>query len=231
LLVDVLLRDGRAGWRKVDARLTAGDGHDCGAGAAAVPGLPESIRYDGRILHLAARGIDQRVIYSYSGSPPSGTEALGLQRYSAAAVVSHLPGAATDPVKGQVVVIGVSYPESRDLHETPVGQMPGALVLLNAIKSLHQFGQLHGPPSHYILLIEALLITLLAYLFSRFESWKVTMIFGFVVVLVLVPISFYVFHYGVWINLAAPLLGIQLHQAYVNWEEEQARTAQHRGEG
>jgi hypothetical protein len=68
-----------------------------------------------------------------------------LERVSAGALIRHLPGASADPVRGRVVVIGASFEDSRDLHETPVGTLPGALVMLDAIKSLNQFGPLHGP--------------------------------------------------------------------------------------
>jgi hypothetical protein len=43
-------------------------------------------------------------------------------------------------VEGRVVVIGGSYRQGRDTHPTTLGEMPGALVLINAIESLKVFG-------------------------------------------------------------------------------------------
>jgi len=44
------------------------------------------------------------------------------------------------------MVIGASFAESRDRHLTPLGEMPGTLVLINAIQSLYQHGELTAPP-------------------------------------------------------------------------------------
>jgi hypothetical protein len=55
------------------------------------------------------------------------------------------------------------------------------------------------------------------------------MITGTLVILALVPLSFWWFRYGVWVNLAAPLLGMQLHQAFANWEASRGHGAPSRG--
>ena len=175
--------------------------------------------YGDRNVRLDAHGVDQRVIYSYSDSPRQGTAPPGLARISAAALVKHLPGASSEPVRGRIVVIGASYDASRDRHETPVGPMPGAMVLLNATKSLNQFGQIHGPSTRAVLLTEAGLILLMAWLFTRFDSWWATLLTGSLIILILVPVSLWWFRYGVWIDLAAPILAMAMHQAFANWEQ------------
>ena len=42
---------------------------------------------------------------------------------------------------GAVIVIGGTYAETRDWYATPVGDMPGAMVIVNAIDSLRAHGQ------------------------------------------------------------------------------------------
>lgn len=55
---------------------------------------------------------------------------------------------AVDPswLAGRVVGIGASFAESRDRHLTPLGEIPGALVLINAMQSLYRHGELTAPP-------------------------------------------------------------------------------------
>lgn len=219
LLLDVLLQAGREGWRDVQARLAATGPHDCAAAEGGHRVGLDPMNYGDRSVRLDAHGVDQRVIYSYSDAPREGTVSPGLERISAAALLKHLPGAAPEPVRGGIVVIGASYDASRDRHETPVGSMPGALVLLNATKSLNQFGQIHGPSTRAVLLTEAGLILLMAWFFTRFDSWWATMLTGSLIILILVPVSFWWFRYGVWIDLAAPILAMAFHQAFANWEE------------
>jgi len=224
LLLDVLLRAGREGWRDIQGRLAATGPHDCAVVEAGHHGGLDHLNYGDRSVRLDAHGVDQRVIYSYSDAPREGTASPGLERISAAALLKHLPGASPEPVRGRIVVIGASYDASRDRHETPVGSMPGALVLLNASKSLNQFGQIHGPSTRAVLLIEASLILLMAWFFSRFDSWWATLLTGSLIILILVPVSFWWFRYGVWIDLAAPILAMAVHQAFANWEESRSHT-------
>ncbi len=216
LLLDVLLRAGREGWREVQGRLAETGPHDCAAAEGGDHGGLDHLNYGDRSIRLDAHGVDQRVIYSYSNSPREGTVSPGLERISAAALLKHLPGASAEPVRGRIVIIGASYDASRDRHETPVGSMPGALVLLNATKSLNQFGQIHGPSTRSVLLTETGLILLMAWFFSRFASWWATLMTGSLIILILVPVSFWWFRYGVWIDLAAPILAMAVHQAFAN---------------
>lgn len=226
LLADVLLRAGREGWERLDARLAAHGPLDCPAAGRGHYGGAAPLSYAGRSIDPDAHGVEQRVIYAYSNRLRPGVAPRGLERVSAGALIGHLPGASADPVRGRVVVIGASYADSRDLHETPVGTLPGALVMLAAIKSLNQFGPLRGPETRVVLGIEAALIVLMAWLFARFDSWWAAMPTG---ILVLVPLSFWWFRYGVWVDLAAPILGMQLHQAYANREASRGHGAQSGG--
>jgi CHASE2 domain-containing sensor protein len=222
LVLDVLLRTGREGWKGVQARLEAMGVDDCSDNADRV-GIrtePKMLRYADRLIRLSTHGIDQRVVYSFSDSAPGGKAPFGLERISAVQLLKHLPDASFDPVRDRIVVIGASYEDSRDLHETPVGRMPGALIVLNAVKSLNQLGQLEGPPTRVVLLIEVVLILVMAFLFSRFETGWAAMFTGTLIIVLLVPISFWWFRYGVWVDLAAPLLAMQLHQAFANWQQE-----------
>lgn len=69
-----------------------------------------------------------------------GSETVALRRISAGKLVRFDGGSAapagdidSDPFKGRVAVIGASYTESTDMHETPLGTMPGSVILANSI--------------------------------------------------------------------------------------------------
>lgn len=122
-------------------------------------------------------------------------------------------------VNDRIVVIGASFSGSGDRVKTPLGEMPGALVIINAIKSLHQFGQISPPPLLVKILIELGLIVVMSWAFARFDSFRGAAISVVVILFFLLPISFWLFKYGVWIDFAIPLLGIQFHQLILRYEE------------
>lgn len=69
-----------------------------------------------------------------------GRETVALRRISAGKLVRYDGGTAepageidSDPFEGRVAVIGASYTESTDVHETPLGTMPGSVILANSI--------------------------------------------------------------------------------------------------
>ncbi len=69
-----------------------------------------------------------------------GKDTIILRRISARLLVSRdngtfkaAPDIDHDPFAGRVVIIGASYTGSHDIHETPLGTMPGSLILANSI--------------------------------------------------------------------------------------------------
>jgi hypothetical protein len=58
-----------------------------------------------------------------------------------------------EALKNSIVVIGGSYAEGRDTHITPLGEMPGALIVINAIYSLLQYGEIKPWSNGAILLL------------------------------------------------------------------------------
>ncbi len=124
-----------------------------------------------------------------------------------------------DLVKDRIVVIGASYSDSRDLYQTPIGEMPGAMIILNAIKSLHLYGQIAPPHAVIKWVLEIGLIILMSWAFARYNSMKGTLVTGTVIIIILLPVSFYFFKYGLWIDFALPLLGMQFHQLIAQYEE------------
>lgn len=68
----------------------------------------------------------------------------------------------------RIVVIGASHHESGDNHWTPKGTMPGAVVNINAIHTLLDYGQLTPPTWIERILISGVIVTVIAVLFHVF---------------------------------------------------------------
>lgn len=114
--------------------------------------------------------------------------------------------------QGQIVVIGASHAEGRDLHMTPLGEMPGSLILINAIHSLLAYGEAHTSPGWLALLVEIVAVLALSVLFASISFFWGMIITGSIVLFVLVPVSFWLFQDGLWLNFMMPVLVVQLLQ-------------------
>lgn len=168
--------------------------------------------------------IGERIIYTLPWKPRSTAELWHRPAYKITEAKRELSSSA---VKGRIVMIGASYRDSRDHYQTPLGEMPGALIIVNAIKSLHLFGQIEPPPFLIKWMMELALISVMSWAFARFSSLLGAMISGVVIIAILLPASFYLFKYGLWIDFAVPLLGIQCHQWLAELEEKMASRHQH----
>jgi CHASE2 domain-containing sensor protein len=95
---------------------------------------------------------------------------------------------------------------------TPIGWMPGSLILANAVQSLGHYGELRTPSLGMTVLVEAGLIIIMSWSFARFRSLWGSLLSGLVVLLVLLPASLLLFRYGTWLSFAVPLIAILLHK-------------------
>jgi CHASE2 domain-containing sensor protein len=122
----------------------------------------------------------------------------------------------TDPVKGRIVVVGGSNAASRDFVQTPIGTMPGAMVLLNSINALLQEGQLRHPP--WLLGIGVALgmgVWYILYVFQFPVALFVAAGFVFVVTWL---VSWCLIRYGIWLDMAVPSFGMFFHRWLVVME-------------
>ena len=120
---------------------------------------PVTTLADGRKLDLGDGWRSQRLLFSvpWSGrsevdAPDSGDQPVWRWPQPSVATddvaiypateIADLPPYAFDD---RVIVIGASYRQARDLQTTPIGAMPGAMVLINAIRSLHAMGTIKEP--------------------------------------------------------------------------------------
>jgi len=118
-------------------------------------------------------------------------------------------------LKNSIVVIGGSHYEGHDIHQTPLGKMPGALVLINAMHSLLQYGDIKPLPNCLKQLIIATLILVMVIIFLGVDSFWKGQVLNLLLVFLLLPMSIALFRYGYWLNFAAPLIFVQFYQIAV----------------
>jgi len=161
--------------------------------------------------------IDQRIIYTM----PWQKQSPDLVTISAQLVTDSSRTLSGDLVRDTVTIIGASHVDSGDIHRTPIGNMPGALIIANAIKSLALYGQMDTPPAWLQWTAKLTIIFFAAWIFMSFRSLLGVVVAGAVILLVLVPINFYFFKYGLWIDFALPLFAMLIHRAIAEYKGAQ----------
>ncbi len=125
-----------------------------------------------------------------------GKETVALRRISAGRLVSFANGEAApmgeidrDPFAGRVAIIGASYTASADIHETPLGTMPGALILANSVIQAQSMVET-VPASPFVRDLLALEIFLIFAVFARYFVGVIALLgIGIVSVIALVALS------------------------------------------
>lgn len=137
----------------------------------------------------------------------------------------HLPVKA---VENAVVVIGASFNESRDIYTTPLGAMPGSLIMMNAIHSVLQHGEVRPPPLWQRLLTTAVLLIAVSLLLLHFSSLIGSLVAVVVILALLVPLTFLAYQQGVWFDFALPVVAVKLYsfiEQYRESPQKKKRTA------
>ncbi|KZX60294.1 hypothetical protein A3709_11935 [Halioglobus sp. HI00S01] len=110
------------------------------------------------------------------------------------------------------VIIGSSSYYSGDLHPTPLGLMPGSLVVINAIESLYAFGEVKAPSLWIIILVELGMLAATSLLFTHYTPGVAAFLSTVFVFGVIFPLSSLLFNNGVWLNFTLPVVAVQLHE-------------------
>lgn len=163
--------------------------------------------------------LGNRVIYRTGAVPPPGDRIFSV--ISAEDLLDprthkNIEGA----IRGRIVVIGQTFSEAGDRHYTPMGEMPGSMVLLNAIDSMARYQLIRAPSAWATIPMALALIVIVGYIFARWDSFVGTVISTAVLLASLAVASFYVFRHGVWLDFALPLIGIQIHEMVARFEEK-----------
>lgn len=116
--------------------------------------------------------IEQAIVYTlpWNNTVRNGTPILNRKGSDVLEVVSahNYDGLRKYPVakerlKDKIVIIGGGY---QDTHPTPVGDMPGAMMIINATYSLLNYGKVHPLPLTWRIGISVIIAILITFLFS-----------------------------------------------------------------
>lgn len=169
------------------------------------------------------KDLSQRIIYTLLPSSehlpyPTVTDRDGVQHllltnYPAYQLIDHPDDADKSALKHSIAIIGSSYLENNDSYITPLGLMPGALIIVNAIHSLQQYGLLHKPAWYVAVFIEFISLLIMSMAFTYFKNSFYGMLLSLLfVIIMMIPLSFWLFKYGTWLDFVIPLIAIQVHR-------------------
>jgi CHASE2 domain-containing sensor protein len=181
--------------------------------AAAEP--PESELDVGHPLRLSSRNADRRFFYRVGWESARGRATMAA--FVPATLVTDVDAAhAFDPAvaAGRIVVIGGSYLDNPDLHRTPLGLMPGTLILINAIQALVQNDSLRETPAALRIGIEGALILVLSALSVYLPAAAALIVSILFVIASALTFGFVFLNMGYWIDPVLPLLGIFMHNLF-----------------
>ena len=188
---------------------------------------PTSVTFCGLIMNTDPLSVQQRVMfrlpwsndektlkYPHVVSENNGVPILTI--FSAQHYAESPPQANLERLNDSIVVIGGSYGIGRasDVHPTPIGNMSGALILINAIYTLLQDITIK-PVSMWILLAIAIVFITITTVFSYFSFglwWKLLGLCNiFIIIFGLYYYSIILFENGTWLNIAMPLLIVEIY--------------------
>lgn len=184
--------------------------------------IPPPMAIGPHLLDFSPGRQERRIIYSIPWRLKEGQsypqvilngEPAPLVYIKPAYTVTDIPEPPPDPsLAGRIVVIGASFDDSRDAYATPLGHMPGSMVIINAVDTFLRFGAVKRPPLWLRLLIMAFLVTVMSVCFWIWKSFLGMLVSGLVIILSLLPLSFWFYADGYWLDFAVPLVAVQVYK-------------------
>jgi CHASE2 domain-containing sensor protein len=182
-----------------------------------VESLPKTFELCGLQVNTEDRwGINQRIKYrlSWSNLVLDQVDTPVLTVLSAQPYTESPSQKMLKTMTDSIVVIGKSYKEGYDIYSTPLGELPSALIIANGIHTLLLDEKLELSPVKGIL-TTALFVFLISTLFRIFPSgWGMTVSCA-LTIFILLPVTMVFFHYGMWLNIALPLIVVTIFQVVV----------------
>jgi CHASE2 domain-containing sensor protein len=117
-----------------------------------------------------------------------------------------------------VVVIGQSFEAARDIHATPIGIMPGPMVLINSLESMLKPGLLQEPGRAEHIAIEFTSIVLVGYVFAYRDYLIAFIVIITLFIPLLIIVNYVLLLHGIWMDFAIPLLGMYMHKIIAEFE-------------
>jgi CHASE2 domain-containing sensor protein len=169
----------------------------------------------------------ERVLYTFTGQEMPGKmqihrqgseETVPLFIRLSAKPVSDSPTStppSSSPIKGRIVIIGGSFEEAHDEYPTPVGKMPGEIILANAINTMMQYGQL-AEPGLWLDMVVGVSLGMVVWACLEFLHWALgLLVSAFLLFILISVIARFEMSAGVWFDMAVPGLAALLHRVIV----------------
>jgi CHASE2 domain-containing sensor protein len=173
-------------------------------------------------LTLGESSLDRRFFFRFGWTRhPSGEYGTSLAAFIPARLITETDVAhrfSSDIVRGRIAVIGGSFADNPDFLRTPLGTMPGTLVLANAINALANNDHIREVPWFLRVLVEGSLVVLLSALFLYFSPRAAMLLSSLIVVVTAFSVGYIFLNNGYWIDPVLPLLGIQAHELIAGLE-------------
>ncbi len=117
-------------------------------------------------------------------------------------------------VAKQIVFIGVTHQDSGDLHPIPIrdNYVSGVYILANAVDTVLRFGQFKLQDICYKIMVSLFVILIATVIFALFGIVRAFLFSTIIVVVVLSVLSGQALHHGIGVDMALPLLTIQVVQ-------------------
>ena len=126
-----------------------------------------------------------------------------------------------DSLSNSMVVIGQSFEAAQDQHMTPLGTMPGSMVLVNSVKSMLKMKLLQSPSKVAERVFIFFSILFVGFMFAYFTSLGATAVLLLTFVPALLMVNYLLLSIHIWMDFAVPLLGIFAHRIIAvieDWE-------------
>jgi hypothetical protein len=168
-------------------------------------------------LELSTSDLERRFFYRFGWA----SEGSAHQKGSRLAVVVPAweitdvdPAQRFNPalLRGKIVVIGGTYADNPDVHQTPLGEMPGTVVLLNAINALLHDDHIREAPWYLRYGIDAFLTILVSMMYFYLPHRTAMISASLLIVALAITGGYVLLNRGFYFDPILPIVGIQVHE-------------------
>lgn len=151
--------------------------------------------------------LPNRIFFRYSHPAPSNVHVIPAIR-----ILEPASPERDKRLANSIVVIGQSFEAARDQRMTPLGAMPGAMVLVNSLNSMRENKLLQEPPKVWERVFIFTSILFIGFIFAYFTSLGATVVLLLTFMPALIIVNYLLLSIHIWMDFGVPLLGIFAHR-------------------
>jgi CHASE2 domain-containing sensor protein len=165
---------------------------------------------DEHVIDLASGRETERVVYRFAPYDDSDSERRELIDTESALTIL----AEGADVVNQIVFIGNTHQDSGDFHPIPIrdNYVSGVYILANAVDTILRFGQFEVQAGLYKFWVSLFVIVIATVCFAWFGIVRAFFFCTTIVFVLLLYLSEHALHHGTGVDIALPLLAIQVIQ-------------------